>query len=214
MPGTQGLLTPGCGTPAPRAVAGAIQILSLAAAGWAGVILGHQPGMRWEDEPTQAVEATGPHSLHLGTTIPKASHRLWAFGSGAYGGRSLPAGPVMLSAQRCLQVQLAFLWNRTPGRVRQDTSSHLPTHRVLGHLFTVVRSLSCVQLFVTPWTAARQASLTFTISQSLLELMSVELMMPSNHLILCHPLLLLPSILPRIRVFSSELALCIQWPKY
>lgn len=68
----------------------------------------------WEDEPMQAVEATGPHNLCLGTTIPKASHRLWAFGSGAYGSRSLPAGAMMPSAQWCLWFQLAFLWNRTP----------------------------------------------------------------------------------------------------
>ena len=67
---------------------------------------------------------------------------------------------------------------------------------------------------MTPWTAACQASTSFTISQSLLKLMSIESVMPSNHLILCHPLLLLPSIFPSIRVFSNELALCIRWPKY
>ena len=78
----------------------------------------------------------------------------------------------------------------------------------------VVQSLSCVQHFAIPWTAALQASLSFTISQSLLKLMSIESVMPSNHLILCHPLLLLPSIFPSIRVFSSESALCIRWPKY
>ena len=65
----------------------------------------------------------------------------------------------------------------------------------------------------TPWTAVRQASLSFTNSWSLLKLMSIELVMPSNHLILCCPLFLLPSILPSIRVFSNELALCIRWPK-
>ena len=69
-------------------------------------------------------------------------------------------------------------------------------------------------LFVTPWTTACQASLIFTISWSLLKLMSTELVMPSNHLILCHPLLLLPSIFPSIMVFSNELALCIRWQKY
>ena len=74
--------------------------------------------------------------------------------------------------------------------------------------------LSHAQLFVTPWTAEGQASLSFTISQSLLKLMSIESMMPSNHLILCPPLFLLPSIFPSIRVFSSELALHIRWPKY
>ena len=67
---------------------------------------------------------------------------------------------------------------------------------------------------MTPWTAARQASLSFTISQSLLKLMSIESVMPSSHLILCHPFFLLPSIFPSIRVFSSELALCIKWQKY
>ena len=65
-----------------------------------------------------------------------------------------------------------------------------------------------------PWTAARQASLSITNSRSLPELMSIESVMPSNHLILCHPLLLLPSIFPNIRVFSNESALCIRWPKY
>ena len=82
------------------------------------------------------------------------------------------------------------------------------------YYYFVVQLLSRVRLFATPWTAARQASLSFTISRSLLKLMSVELVMPSNHLILCHPLLLLPSIFPRIRVFSNELALCIRWQKY
>ena len=77
-----------------------------------------------------------------------------------------------------------------------------------------VQSLSCVRLFATPWTAAHQASLSITNSRSLLKLMSIELVMPSNHLILCCPLLLLPSILPSIRVFSSESALHIRWPKY
>ena len=78
----------------------------------------------------------------------------------------------------------------------------------------VVQSLSYVCLFATPWNVARQASLSFTISWSLLRLMSIESVMPSNHLILCCPLLLLPSIFPRIRNFSSESALCIRWPKY
>ena len=74
--------------------------------------------------------------------------------------------------------------------------------------------LSRVQLFVTPWTAARQASLSITNSWSLLKLMSIMLVMPSNLLILCHPLLLLPSIFPSIRVFSNESTLLIRWPKY
>ena len=77
-----------------------------------------------------------------------------------------------------------------------------------------VQLLSHSQLFGTPWTAAHQASLSITNSQSLLKLMSMELVIPSNHLILCRPLLLLPSIFPGIRVFSKESVLCIRWPKY
>ena len=77
-----------------------------------------------------------------------------------------------------------------------------------------VQSLSLVGLFATPWTAARQASLSITNSRSLLKLMSIESVMPSNRLILCHPLLLLSSIFPNIRVFSNESVLPIRWPKY
>ena len=86
----------------------------------------------------------------------------------------------------------------------------------LFHSFSVqsVQSLSSVWLFATPWTAKPQASLSITNSRSLLKLMSIVSVMPSNHLILCHPLLLLPSILPSIRVFSNESVLCIRWPKY
>ena len=80
--------------------------------------------------------------------------------------------------------------------------------------FSSVQSLSCVQLFATPWTAACQASLSITNSRSLSKLISIELVMPSNHLIFCCPLLLLPSIFPSIRVFSNESALYIRWPKY
>ena len=81
-------------------------------------------------------------------------------------------------------------------------------------MFSSVQSLSHVQLFPTPWTVARQASPSVTNSWSLLKLMSILSVMPSNHLILCHSLLLLPSIFPRIRVLSSESVLCIRWPKY
>ena len=80
--------------------------------------------------------------------------------------------------------------------------------------FSSVQLLSCVWLFATPWTAARQASLSITNSQSLSKLMSIESVMPSNNLILCHPLLLLPSIFLSIRVFWNESALHIRWPKY
>ena len=81
-------------------------------------------------------------------------------------------------------------------------------------LFVVVQLLSCIPLFVTPWTAAGQASLSLTIFQSLLQIMSIESEMPSNHLILCCPRLLLPSTFPCIGVFCSELTLRIRWPKY
>ena len=80
--------------------------------------------------------------------------------------------------------------------------------------FSSVQSLSCVRLFTTPWTAAHQASLSITNSRSLLRLMFIESVMPSNHFILYRPLLLLPSIFPRIRVFSKESVFHIRWPKF
>ena len=84
----------------------------------------------------------------------------------------------------------------------------------LSATFTSVQSLSHVLLSATPWTTARQPSLSITNSQSLLKLMSIESVMPSNHLIIYRPLLLLPSIFPSIRVFSNESVLLIRWPKY
>ena len=83
-----------------------------------------------------------------------------------------------------------------------------------GLQFSSVQSLSHVRLFATPWTAAHQGSLSITNTWSLLKLMPIKLMMSSNHLILCRPLLLPPSIFPSIRVFSNESVLCIRWPKY
>ena len=108
-----------------------------------------------------------------------------------------------------LMIHISSAYQASPsmGFSRQKYWSGVP-------LPSPVQSFSRVQLFVTPWTAARQASLSFTISQGLLKLMSIESVMPSNHLILCYPLLLLPSIFPSIRVFSSESVLCIRWPKY
>ena len=97
-------------------------------------------------------------------------------------------------------------------------SCDLPSSSVIlslaAYQFSSVQSLSHVRLFVTPWTAAHQASLSITNSQRLFKLMSVESVMSSNHLILCHPLLLLPSIFPSIRVFYNESVLHIRWPKY
>ena len=84
----------------------------------------------------------------------------------------------------------------------------------IPYQFSSVQLLSHVRLFATPWTTAHQASLSINNPLSLLKLMPIESMMPCNHLILCCPLLLLPSIFPNIRVFSNESALCIRWPKY
>ena len=104
-----------------------------------------------------------------------------------------------------------------PGRgqacIQAGPRSSLPGSNV-GLQSSSVQSLNRVRLFATPWTAARQASLSITNSWSLLKLMSIESVMPSNHLILCRPLLLLPSIFPSIRVFSNESVLRIRWPKY
>ena len=94
--------------------------------------------------------------------------------------------------------------------MRAEAAEILETWAQKSHCISSVQLLSCVRLFGTPWTAARQASLFITNSQRLLKLMSIELVMPSNHLILCHPLLLLLS----IRVFSSESVLRTRWPKY
>ena len=95
-----------------------------------------------------------------------------------------------------------------------DSGSPILSHIVVFVQFSSVQSLNRVRLFVTPWTAARQASPPTTNPWSSLRLMSIESVMPSNHLIFCHPLLLLPSIFPSIRVFSNESVLHIRWPKY
>ena len=99
------------------------------------------------------------------------------------------------------------------GLYHMNLEGHSSNHTIPMSL-VVVQSLSHVRLFATPWTAAHQASLSFTISWSLLKLMPIRSMMPSNQLILCHHLLLLPSIFPNIRVFSNESVLHIRWPKY
>ena len=103
--------------------------------------------------------------------------------------------------------------------IQQDIKKlihHDQTGFILGmqELFSSVQSLSGVQLFVTSWTAIHQAFLSFTISPSLFKFMSIESVMPSNHIILCHPILLLPSVFPSIRVFSNELPRHSRWPQY
>ena len=102
-------------------------------------------------------------------------------------------------------VKVNLLWNRKSPNV---PCCHEHT------VFVAIQSLSLVWLFATPWTAACQASLSITNSCSMLKLMPIKSVMPSNHLILCHPLLLLPSIFPSSRVLSIESVLCIRWPKY
>ena len=92
--------------------------------------------------------------------------------------------------------------------------SEVPVCLMVLPIYSVVQSLSRVRFFVAPRAVACQASLSFTNSQSLLKLMAIGSVMPSNHLILCRPLLFLPSVFPNIRVFSKESALCIRWPKY
>ena len=99
-------------------------------------------------------------------------------------------------------------------RIHRAAKSWTQLKRQSTHTLRSVQKLSCVLFFPTPWNAAHQASLSITNSQTLLKLTSIKSVMPSNHLILCRPLLLLPSIFPSIRVFSNKSVLCIRWPKY
>ena len=124
-------------------------------------------------------------------------------------------------------LHLLLLWLKRMGSYSNDNLQNcntITTYTVtlnfykgvtgLNHLKSSVQSLSCVQIFATPWTAALQTSLSITNSWSLLKLMSIESVIPSNHLILCHPLLLPPSIFPSMRIFSNESLLYIWWPKF
>ena len=99
-------------------------------------------------------------------------------------------------------------------QLEKAAATEVPPQPNINKYISSVLSLSRVRLFATPWTAACQASLSITNSRSLLKLMSIELVMPSNHLIICRPLLLPPSIFPDLKVFSNESALRIRWPKY
>ena len=101
-----------------------------------------------------------------------------------------------------------------PIKAKTGCAEDKPRNHFCCYLVSAVQSLSRVRLFATPWTAAHQASLSITNSRSLLKFMSIELVMPSNHLILCCPLLLPPSIFPSVKVFSKELVLHITWSKY
>ena len=114
--------------------------------------------------------------------------------------KNVACGIFFVGPQRIFSIWLAFLGTQVKKTWTRSS--------------VVVQLLSRVRLFETPWTSACQASLSFTIFQSLLKLMSIESVMPSNHLVLYHPLLLLPSVFPSIRVFSNELGIHIWWPKY
>ena len=119
---------------------------------------------------------------------------------------------------REMQIKTIVMYHLIPDRITviEKTTNNKKTKnkkKLKVDYHVVVQSFSRIRLFATPWTVARQASLSFTVSRSLLTLMSVESVMLSNHLVLCCPLLFLPSIFPSIRVFSNELGLCIRWPK-
>jgi len=113
---------------------------------------------------------------------------------------------------------IAKMWTQvsTDKKLDQQNVVHIfdPLYLQVLHTFSSIQLLSRVQLFANPWTAVHQASLSITNSRSLLKLMSIKSVVPSNHLILCHSLLLPPSIFPSIKVFSNESVLCIRWPKY
>ena len=115
--------------------------------------------------------------------------------------------PLVPSSNSCCAGDISQLLSARKCKHMYLCASHI-------HITTSVQSLSCVRLFATPWIAAPQASLSITNSQSLPKLISIELVMPSSHLILCRPLFLLPPIPPSIRVFSNESTLCMRWPKY
>ena len=134
-----------------------------------------------------------PTLLSLGFVFLVGTVPLWA------------CAPTSLDSSFCIYVKLLawIVW----------VPFHLLDVLLAPHEFSSVQ-FSCVQLFASPWTAARQASLSITNSQSLFTLMSIESVMPSNHLILCRPLLLLPLVFPSIRVFSNESVLHIRWPEY
>ena len=123
---------------------------------------------------------------------------------------------ISLNIKKILSVNLGYTLNECERDFQKSKrfSEIYILNILLLFYFSSVQSLSRVQVFATPWTAALQASLSITNLWSLLKLMSIESVMPSNHLILCHPLLLLPSIFPSIRVFLNESVLHIRWPKY
>ena len=148
------------------------------------------------------------HDQSLGLKKKQSDYSLevnWKWNRKVPGTLTEPAGPKVKEAKITLTCTSNMTWSFPELKLNV---------LMMGSRVVVVQLFSHVQLFATPWTAAHQASLSITNSQSPPELMSNESVMPSNHLILCCPLLLLPSIFPSIKVFSSESALYIRWPKY
>ena len=137
---------------------------------------------------------------HMPTHFIPSPSRCWTFH------RNLVA--------KTITVVLLILWRIRNNLRKMSTYTHTHNTESTIHQFNSVQSLNRVRLPATPWTTACQASLSIINSQSLLKLMSIESVMPSNHLLLCRPLLLPPPILPSIRVFSNESVLHLRWPKY
>ena len=156
----------------------------------------------------QFPELTQTHIQRVGDTI-QPSHPL-----------SSPSPPAFNLSWQEEKIDTSFIYSSFKNRGLTNLTEvqarlvYWNLQNIVKWEFSSVQSFSCVQLFVTPWTAARQASLSITNSWSLPRLVSIESVMPSNHLILCHPLLLPPSVSPSIKVFSNESVLCIRWPKY
>ena len=149
--------------------------------------------LSWENNTAQQTSFHGPQEQHIISLIEKAVSR--------------PRNSYFL------RPLLYSIRQSNPSFLLLKCISGLPRWRFSSAQFSSVQLFSCVRLFATPWTAAPQASLSITNSQSLFKLMSTKSVMPSNYLILCRPVLL-PSIFPSIRVFSNESVLHIRWPKY
>ena len=154
----------------------------------------------------------GPWSL---TDSTLASWRVSLSGHSLSGYSFLESSCYAVTSPQHIEIPLTDTLVNSSAELSAHSRHELPPREESPWIsFLIIQSLSHVWLFATPWTAVHQASLSFIISRSLLNFVSIESVTPSNHLILCHPLLLLPSIFPSIRVFSSKLALHIRWPKY
>ena len=137
----------------------------------------------------------------LGQAVPRLqAHKLWQI--------------ILFYISKFVDISYAAVEKNQLVIARNNKNLEITQMSIGGKWISSVQSLSCVWLFATPWTAACQASMSINNSQSSPKPMSIESVMPSDHLILCHALLLLPSIFPSIRVFSNETALRIRWPKY